>query len=114
MQAWTYHRSRSNERAVRIILKFLAVDIRALVFLPPEVLARGTSAQECTIEINSDDFVVMADLTVESRALCPWDTGVGDEDIKTAVELFDLLLHGSFERVFVKDVDLVGSACATQ
>lgn len=96
-----YHRSSSNKRPISKIVQIFAIHVRSLILLPPEVLSCSPCAQENAVEVCADDLVVVAHFAFERSALCPWDTGVGDENVQAAIEFFDLFLDCSVELVFV-------------
>lgn len=62
---------------------------------------------EGSVQIGGDDLLVVGDLAVEHGTLCPWDAGVGDEDIETAAKVGDALVHGCLDGLVCSDVDLV-------
>lgn len=60
------------------------------------------------------DFVEVLDglRVIENGSMGPWDTGIGNKDIETIVELGGLLVNSSFDRGSIGDVDLTGNACS--
>ena len=107
------HGGRGDEAAVAVVLELVAVEVGALLPLPPPDLTGGTGAEEGTVKIGGDDLVVVGDLTVDGRTLGPWDARVGNEDVQTAVELLDNIVDLLLDIGLVGDVDLVGLACIT-
>src|SRR3954452_10688679 len=77
------HARRRDEAAVgetgKIVLPLLAPD-----------LAGRARAEENSINVGFHHFVVMRDLPVSHGTLCPWDTSIGDEDVKSIVEFLGL------------------------
>jgi hypothetical protein len=71
------------------------------------MLASSASTVECTIEICGHYFAVMFNLAIEGRALGPWDTGVGNEDVQTAIELRDDFIDGLLHGFPAGHIDLV-------
>jgi hypothetical protein len=53
----------------------------------------------------------VGELAIERGTLGPWDTGVGDEDVKTAVQVADGLVDGLLDGLVGGDVYLVCLAC---
>lgn len=108
------HTSSSHEATVGIVVQLLAVHRSHLFLLASPVLASGSSAVEGAVEIGSDDLAVVVDFAVEHGALSPWDTGIGDEDVETAIEFLDDLINHLIDVFGIGDVDLVGLACYFQ
>lgn len=103
----TTHARRRDEAAVseagKIVLLLLAPD-----------LAGCARAEENSINVGFHYFVVVRDLPVSHGALCPWDTSIGDEDVKSIVEFLRLRGDGFFDGIGVLDIDLVGLACGVK
>lgn len=93
------HGCRGDESALGETNKLLAIDRGALTLLAAPVLASGTSAEECAVQIGGHYFAVVLYFTVEGRALCPRDAGVSDEDVEAAIELLDDLIDGPLYRL---------------
>lgn len=85
------HTRSSNEAAVGETLKFFAVQVRTLLLLTPPVGTSSPRTVESAIEIGCHNLTVVSDLSVEHGALLPWNPGIGDENIETAIEFFDNL-----------------------
>src|ERR1700728_640379 len=98
------HARRRDEAAVgeagKIVLLLLAPD-----------LAGCARAEENSINVSFHYFVVVRDLPVSHGALCPWDTSIGDEDVKSIVEFLRLRGDSFFDDIGVLDIHLVGPAC---
>ncbi len=101
------HASRSNEAAVGVILKLLAMHACSLHLLAPPVQTGSPGTVEGAVEIGGDDLAVMIDLSVKHRPLCPRDTGIGDEDVEAAIEFFDNLVNRFLDVLGIGDIDLV-------
>lgn len=62
------------------------------------------------VEIGGHDIVIMVHLTVQHRALSPRDARVCNEDVETAIKLFDDLVDHLLDVLLVLDIDLVCGA----
>jgi len=107
----TRHGSCSHERAIGEVLEFLAVDVGALELLTLPVLGHSTSREESTVEVSSNDLVVMRALSIDSRALSPWNTGVCHKYVESAIEVLDSLHNSFLDDILISHVDLVSLAC---
>lgn len=105
------HARRSDKASVREVLELLAVDGGALGLLAAPVLTSRARRVEGSIQISGDDLLVVGELAVERGTLRPWDAGVGDEDVETAVEVGDGLVDGLLDGLVGGDVYLVCLAC---
>lgn len=101
------HGSGSNKAAVGVVLQLLSIDICSLLLLASPDVGSRPGAVESSIEIGIDNVSVVIELTLGHGTLGPWDSGVGDEDVETAVELLDDGSYGFFDRFRILDVDLV-------
>lgn len=105
------HGRRGDEAAVRVILERLARKrLAARSVLAPPNFARGFGAVKDAVEIRGDDFVVVGRLAVDHPSLSPRNAGVGDEDVKSAIELFRNVVDAVPDVFLVCHVNLVGSA----
>jgi hypothetical protein len=98
------HARRRDEAAVGEAGKIV------LLLLPPD-LACCTRTNGNSINVGFHYFVVVRDLPISHGALCPWDTSIGNEDVKSIVEFLCLRGYGFFDGIGVLDIDLVGPAC---
>ena len=101
------HASSSNETTVGIILELLAMHAGAFHFLTPPVCTGSLGAVVGAIKVGGNDLAVMVNFPVQHSSLCPWDTSVGDEDVETAIELFDNLINRFLDMFGISHIDLV-------
>lgn len=101
------HASGSNEASVGEVLKLLAMHVCFLQLLASPMCTGSLGTVVSAIEIGGNDLAVMIDLSVEHCSLRPWDTGIGDEDVETAIEFLDNLVDRLLDMLGVCDVDLV-------
>lgn len=106
----TAHARGGDEASVRESSKRLSVQGRALLLLPPPMLASILCAKEGAVKISSNDFAVVGIVAVQHRPLCPWNTSVGNEYVKTTVELGDDCINGMLDLGVLRDIYLVRSA----
>ena len=82
------HGRSSDEASVAVILHLLTHHIHASAFvLLAEDLARGLRTVEDRVKIRSYDLVIVGELAIDHPALSPGNTGIGDEDVETTVEV---------------------------
>lgn len=62
-------------------------------------------------KIRRDNLVVVGDFAVSGGTLGPRNTRVGNEDVKTTIELLDNLVDSSLDAGLVGHVDLVSLGC---
>ena len=101
------HTRSCHEAAISEALELVAIQIRPLLLLAPPVGPSGFGAVIGAVQIGGHNLTVVIDLPVEHGALCPRDPGVGNEDIQTAIELFDDFGDGFFDMLVIGYVDLV-------
>ena len=86
------HARGSNEAAVAVVLQLIPVDVGPLLLLPSPVDTSSSSAVEGPVQVSCDYPSIMIDRTVQCRSLSPWNSSIGDKNIKTTVELVDDLV----------------------
>lgn len=100
LQLWDVHNmsthtSRRHETALsEHRLQRFAINSRLFLLLTSPMYSSDSRAVERAIQIRRDDFTVMVQFAFDSCALCPWDAGIGNEDVETAVEVADCGLDG--------------------
>jgi len=87
------HAGCGHKAAICVVLQLVSLHIRSLLLLTSPVDAGSPSTVVGAIEIGSDNFAVVVDLSVQHCSLSPWDTGIGNEDVQTAVEFFDNVVN---------------------
>lgn len=106
------HRSRRNEAAVSEVGQLVTIGVGTLLLLSAPVGGGGSGAVKRSIKVNADDIAVMFKGAVHHRALGPGNTGVGNKNIQTAIELrhdsVDSLLNG----LRIGDLNLISFGCA--
>lgn len=75
------HARGCHEAAVSEALELVAIGVRSLLLLASPVSASGSCAIEGAVQVGGHNLAVVIDLPVEHGTLCPWDPGVGDEDV---------------------------------
>ena len=101
------HAGSSNEATVGEVLELLAMHACSFHLLASPVRTGGLGAIVSAVEIGGNDFAIVVNFTVEHRPLRPRDTGVGDEDIETAIEFLDYLVDRFLNVLGIGDIDLV-------
>lgn len=104
------HRRGSNEATVCEVLQLVSVDIGTLLLLASPNVGSRSGAVESSVKVGCDDVSVVFELTLGHGALSPWDSRVGYENVKTAIELLDGCGYSFLDRLSVLDVDLVSLA----
>ena len=107
----THTRRRDKTSLPERSLQRLSIDSSLLLLLPSPMYSRYSRTVECPIQIRRHHFTVVVQLARYRSALCPWDAGVGNEDVETAVELADCGLNGGGYGVVGCYVDLVCFGC---
>ena len=103
----TAHGSSGHEAAVGEVVQLLAVDVSALLLLSPPVSCRRLGAVEGAVQINVDYTRVVIQRAVDHGALGPGNTGIGDENIQSAIKVLHNLIDGRLHGICVGDLDLV-------
>ena len=76
----THTRSR-DKASISVLFKCPAIDVRPLFLLPsPDSTGRSRTI-EGAVKISRYDLAIMVDIAIKHRALRPWNTSVGDEDV---------------------------------
>lgn len=101
------HGSRGNKAAVREVLKLVTVQVSTLLFLSSPVSGSSASAIPGSVEISLNNVEVVLDGAVNSSTLGPRDTSIGDENVKTTVEVLDGLVNGGLGLLLVTQIGLI-------
>ena len=102
------HGSRGDEAAVRKRRrKLLPIHVAVRLFLSSPILGGIFSTVVHAIHIDAHDIPVVLKRAVDHGAFGPGDSGVGDKDIKPAVEVLDRRVDGGFNGLGVTDVELI-------
>jgi len=88
-------------------LNLIAIDVRLLLPLAPEVRASSMSRVIRSIHVYLHNLLIMVDLPVEHGALGPGDARVGNEDVEAAIEFLDDRIDGFLDVLSVDDIYLV-------
>lgn len=104
------HTSGSNKATIAVVLQLLAGHGSHFLLLTSPMCTGSTGTVKGAVEIGCDNLAVMVNLAVEHGTLCPWDTGVGDEDVEAATEFLDDLIDHLLNMLGVRHVDLIGLA----
>ena len=105
------HTRRRNKRAIAVVTQLLTKRVTAGEVLFPPDLARYLGAVEDGVQVCGNDFVVVAELAVDHAAALPGYAGVGDEDVKAAVEILHDLVDDGADVGGICDVCLIRSTC---
>ena len=108
------HTGCGNKAAICVVLQLVAMHVRSLIFLTSPVDTSGSGTVVGAVEIGSNDLAVVINLSVEHCSLSPWNTSIGNEDVKAAIEFLDDLVDRVAHVLGVGDVDLVGLACMSR
>lgn len=103
----TGHGGRSDKATVSKVGELVAISISALFLLAPPVVGGVFGTVEGTVEINADYITVVLERTVDHGTLSPGNTGIGNEDVETAIEVLDDLIHCFLDGLRVGNFDLV-------
>ena len=75
------HTGSRDETPISVLFKWPAIDVRPLFLLPsPDSTGRSRTI-EGTIKISRYNLAIMVDIAIKHRALRPWNSSVGDEDV---------------------------------
>lgn len=107
----TAHRGSSNEAAVCEVGEFVTVGIGSFFLLAAPVLSGGPGTVKSTVEISGDYIAVVGEGTVDHGALSPWNTGVSNKNVETAIEFFDNVVHGVLDSLCVGNLNLISLGC---
>ena len=108
------HGSGSDETAISKIFEFVAVEIGPELLLPPPVGGSVFGAVEDAVQVDSHDVPVVFDRGVDHRTFGPGDSGVGDEDVQSAVQIPDCGVDGGFDGLGTLYTNLIGFRCYMQ
>lgn len=107
----THTRSSDKTPLPKRRLQRLSIDSSLLLLLPSPMYSGNSRTVKRAVQIRRHHFTVVVQLARYRSALCPWDAGVGDEDVEAAVELADCGLDGGGYGVVGCYVDLVCFGC---
>lgn len=96
----TTHRRGGNEAAVSETFEF-----GLFLVSPNPSCCSGTMIN--AIDIDPHHVLIAVEITVDHISFGPWNSGIGNEDIKTVIELLDLRCDGIFNEFGVLNIDLV-------
>lgn len=103
----TAHGGGSDEASVSEVLELVAVQVGAFLLLSSPVSSGSASAVPGSVEIGLNNIEVVLDGTINSGALGPRDTGIGDENVEAAVEVLDSFVNGGLGLLLVTQIGLV-------
>ena len=83
------HAGSGNETTVGEVLELLAMHAGPFHLLTSPVCTGSPGAVVGAVEVGGHDLTVVVNLSIQHSSLCPWDASVGNEDVETAIELFD-------------------------
>lgn len=112
LQLWNVDNVRTHTRgchktSITEPFQFLSINGGTLFLLSSPMFTRGTSTIECPIQISCYDLSVVIKLSIESRTLNPWNSGVCDKNIKTTIEIGYGGIDSLFDGFEGGNVDLV-------
>lgn len=103
----TAHGSGGHKAAIGEVVKCVTVDIGTLLLLSPPVGCCRPGAVKGTVQIDIDHILVVVQRTVNHGTLSPGNTGIGNENVQSAVEVFHNLVNGLLHGFGLGDFDLV-------
>lgn len=107
----TAHGSSGNEATVGEVSQLVAVDVGTLLLLTTPMRSGSPGTVECAVQINVHNVTVVLDGPINHWTLGPGDTGVGNENIQSAIEILDHCIRGLLDGLGIGDLDLVGLGC---
>lgn len=110
----TTHGGSSHETTVCEVGELVAIQVSALLLLPAPVASSSLGAIECAVQIDADNIAVVFDRAVHHRTLGPGNTGVGNENVQTAVEVLDNSVDSLLHGLGVSNLNLIGLGCSKQ
>ena len=94
----TAHGGSSDKTSVGEVLQLVTVQVGTLLLLSSPVGSSSASTVPGSVEICLNNIEIVLDGSVNSGTLGPRDTGIGDENVKTTVEVLNSLVDGSLRR----------------